>query len=186
LAQHTWNWKKPMIPVNGKRTQRDRQKNHRGQGAVLVCYIALSAIGHLVWELIQLPYYSIWNSGTTEQLIVAIVHCTIGDVMIAVSVLMVSVVLWRSFSWPRSRYWYVAITAVFLGVVYTGFSEWLNVYVRQSWLYDSSMPVLKILEYDIGLSPLAQWIIIPGLVFFALDRWREINVVAMGERRQAE
>ncbi len=175
-----------MIAVNDKGIQEVGNINRFVQGAALIYYLALSAIGHLVWELIQLPYYSIWNSGTTEQIIVAIVHCTIGDVMIALFVLLISVVLWRSFSWPANLYWHVALTAVILGVVYTGFSEWLNVYIRQSWLYASSMPVLKILGYDIGLSPLAQWIIIPGLVFFALDRWREINVAAMSERHQAD
>lgn len=156
------------------------------QRKALATYIALSAIGHFTWELLQLPFYAIWTSGSTEQLIFAIIHCTIGDVMIALSVVFASAVLWGSFDWPGSRYWLVAFTAVLLGLAYTGFSEWLNVYVRQSWQYASSMPVLKILGYDIGFSPLTQWIIVPGLVFFALHRQRQLDAALVAHHQKTD
>lgn len=42
---------------------------------------------------------------------------------------------------------------------YTVFSEWLNTSVRASWAYSDLMPVIPVV--DLGLSPLAQWIVIP-------------------------
>ncbi len=48
-----------------------------------------------------------------------------------------------------------------LGVVYTAFSEWLNLVVRQSWAYSPLMPVIG----GIGLTPLLQWLVIPPLAF---------------------
>lgn len=171
--------KREPIPKNGN--------IYRGaQREALATYIALNAIGHFTWELLQLPFYSIWTSGSTEQLIFAIIHCTIGDVMIAFSVVFASAVLWRSFNWPARRYWLVAFTAIVLGLAYTGFSEWLNVYVRQSWQYASSMPVFRFLGYNIGLSPLAQWVIVPGLVFFALCRLRPLDASLSARRQKTE
>jgi hypothetical protein len=50
-----------------------------------------------------------------------------------------------------------------LGLVYTVFSEWLNVSVRGSWAYASAMPVVPIL--GTGLSPVLQWLVVPAASF---------------------
>ena len=44
------------------------------------------------------------------------------------------------------------------------FSEWLNTEIRGSWAYSELMPVVPVL--DAGLSPLAQWIVIPIAAFW--------------------
>ena len=49
--------------------------------------------------------------------------------------------------------------------LYTIFSEWLNIVIRKSWAYSDLMPVVPVIS--IGLSPLVQWIIVPGLAM----RW---------------
>jgi hypothetical protein len=67
--------------------------------------------------------------------------------------------------WPAGRYWRVASTAIFLGLGYTVFSEWLNVALRQTWAYSEHMPVLPLFSFNLGLSPLLQWLIVPGLGF---------------------
>lgn len=134
----------------------------------LTLYVIMSAIGHLLWEIVQLPLYSLWRTASRPELAFAVLHCTGGDVLIAVNVLLASVVLLRAWSWPRAQAIHVAALAVLLGIAYTAFSEWLNVYVRQSWSYDSAMPSLTILGYQIGASPLAQWLIVPALVFAVL------------------
>ncbi len=46
-------------------------------------YLVASAGLHLVWEVAQLPLYTIWSTGTLKQQAFAVLHCTIGDVMIA-------------------------------------------------------------------------------------------------------
>ena len=141
---------------------------------VLALYAALSAVGHLLWEIVQLPLYELWRTASRAELAFAVFHCTGGDILIATNVLLASVVLLRAWNWPRTQALHVAALAVPLGIAYTAFSEWLNVYVRQSWSYDPAMPTVPILGYQIGGSPLAQWLIVPAAVFAivaSMRRW---------------
>jgi hypothetical protein len=61
------------------------------------------------------------------------------------------------------RFLPVAVAAMALGLGYTAFSEWLNIGVRRAWAYSDLMPVLPWL--GTGLSPLAQWLVVPALAF---------------------
>lgn len=63
-----------------------------------------------------------------------------------------------------------------VGLAYTGFSEWLNVYVRQSWTYSALMPTMAFGTIRIGLSPLAQWLIIPGVGFATIYYWQRMHL----------
>jgi hypothetical protein len=56
------------------------------------------------------------------------------------------------------------------GVGYTIFSEWANTSVRQGWQYSALMPTLKLGSVVIGLSPLAQWIVLPPLALYLARR----------------
>ena len=71
--------------------------------------------------------------------------------------------------WPQVRFWPTAILTIAFGLAYTAFSEWLNVAVRHSWAYSELMPIVPIL--NLGLSPLAQWILVPALGFSLTRRW---------------
>ncbi len=62
------------------------------------------------------------------------------------------------------------ILTIAFGLAYTAFSEWLNVFVRASWAYSDWMPIVSIAGLKIGLSPLLQWIVVPGAAF-AIVRW---------------
>jgi len=127
----------------------------------LQAYVAVSAAAHLVWEILQLPLYTIWASGTTRELAFAVVHCTAGDVLIALAALSVSLIVVGSKNWPGERYWQVTLVTVALGLGYTVYSEWLNVAVRGNWAYAPAMPVVPLV--GTGLSPLLQWVIVPAL-----------------------
>ena len=90
--------------------------------------------------------------------------------MIALSALILALVLVGDKTWPRRRFWRVAGAALVFGVAYTVFSEWLNVIVRASWAYSERMPVVRLPGFDIGVSPLLQWIVVPAIAF-AAARW---------------
>ena len=60
-------------------------------------------------------------------------------------------------------------TAILLGAAYTVFSEWLNINIRRSWSYTDAMPVLPLL--GTGLTPLLQWVVVPGLAFATVMGW---------------
>lgn len=156
----------PASPIGGT-GWRDRRR-------AFGLYLAFSAIGHLVWEVLQLPLYGLWQTSSPGELAFAVGHCTAGDVLIAASVLVLALLICRARAWPKAGTLVVAVTAIVLGVGYTAFSEWLNVYVRGSWSYAPSMPILRVAGYDIGLAPLAQWIVIPLAVFAAVGRSRSI------------
>jgi len=48
-------------------------------------YLAVSALGNAAWEIAHLPLYTIWNQGTSRDNLVAVSHCTAGDIVIAVT-----------------------------------------------------------------------------------------------------
>lgn len=132
--------------------------------AVIRRYALASVIGHIAWETLQLPLYTIWFEGSLSQIIFAVVHCTGGDVLIASAALLAALLVFGQ-GWPISfaAYRNTAAAAIVLGAGYTIFSEWLNVNVRASWAYGPWMPRLPPL--GTGLAPLAQWLIVPGLAF---------------------
>jgi hypothetical protein len=71
-------------------------------------------------------------------------------------------------TWPSERFLIVLTSMLVIGVGYTIYSEWLNIVVRKSWTYSSLMPVLPWI--GVGLSPLAQWLIVPGISMLAMKR----------------
>jgi hypothetical protein len=128
-------------------------------------YLGVTAAGNLVWETLHLPLYTIWTTGTLREQAFAVVHCTLGDLLIALSALTLALVLASDPDWPRQRFWQVAIPAVIFGLAYTLFSEWLNVVVRASWAYSNRMPVVALFGLRIGVSLLLQWVVVPAAAF---------------------
>lgn len=64
-------------------------------------YVLASLIGHLVWEIAQLPLYTIWWSGTAEEIVIAVLHCTAGDLAIA-SLMLVAALIVCGSGWPQT------------------------------------------------------------------------------------
>ncbi len=133
-------------------------------------YLATSAIGHLLWEIAQLPLYTIWSTGTVREQLIAIVHCTAGDVVIAALAIVLALVLVADSDWPANRFWPTAAAALMGGFAYTGFSEWLNTVLRTSWSYSEWMPVLHLFGFRLGISPMLQWVIVPALAMWLAMR----------------
>lgn len=134
---------------------------------VLRRYVFVMALGNLAWEFAHMPLYTLWETGTPREIAFAALHCTGGDVLIALSSLAAALLLGRG-GWPQAGYWNVAAAAIVFGVAYTLFSEWLNVEVRGTWAYRDLMPVIPVI--GTGLSPLAQWILLPSFAFWWAGR----------------
>jgi hypothetical protein len=126
-------------------------------------YAAYSFAAHLAWEIAQLPLYTIWQTGPAGYIAFAVLHCTVGDVLIATASLLAALPIGGVGAWPPRRFAALVAATMALGVGYTIYSEWLNVYVRQSWAYAEAMPLL----FGIGVAPLAQWVVVPpiGLIW---------------------
>ncbi|MCC6756120.1 MAG: hypothetical protein IT199_07100, partial [Solirubrobacterales bacterium] len=56
-------------------------------------YLVFVALAHFAWEAAQLPLYTIWLTGTAGELAFAVLHCTGGDLLIALSTMMLALLL---------------------------------------------------------------------------------------------
>lgn len=142
-------------------------------------YLAASLVLHLVWEILQLPLYTLWSEGALREQFFAVLHCTMGDLMIAGLSLLLALAFLGRPTWPASGSRPVWLLTLLLGVSYTIYSEWLNVNVRGNWAYSDLMPTLPV--SGTGLAPLLQWIIVPTLAQrFAIGRapWRDQSSAA--------
>lgn len=139
--------------------------------AALRGYLATMLLGNLAWEAAHLPLYTIWTTGTARENLLAVLHCTGGDVLIAASALLLALVLAGDSAWPHRGFRRVMTIAILLGFGYTVFSEWLNIVVRRSWEYSELMPVVPLFGFALGLSPLLQWLAVPAAAF-AIARHR--------------
>ena len=130
---------------------------------------ALLALGlHLVWEIGQLPLYTVWQETSAWRMTLYVAHCTLGDGLVATLAYLAVALAWRQPDWPWQRPWTGGAMLVALGLGYTVFSEWYNVYRLASWGYEDAMP--RIL--GIGLMPLLQWLIVPIVMLVLIRRTR--------------
>ena len=145
---------------------RDRAAVH----FILLRYLPLLAALHFVWEWAHVPLYTIWSEADFGYIAFSVAHCTLGDVLIGASALLLALLIGREGSvaaWSRPR---IAVLSAALGTAYTVFSEWVNVTVVRSWSYAAAMPKLTLGDFEIGLTPLAQWILIPPLTLYLAKR----------------
>src|SRR3546814_8106405 len=102
-----------------------------------------------------MPLYTLWETGTASAIGFAALHCTGGDILIALASVMLALFLAGRPAWPRSDSRRVIVITVILGLSYTLFSEWLNIEIRQCWAYREAMPVIPLV--GTGFSPVLQW-----------------------------
>jgi len=131
-------------------------------------FFLASALGNLVWEFAQLPLYTIWHEGSAREIVFAAIHCTGGDILISGAALLAALMILGNSRWPHARFRSVASAAIIGGLAYTIFSEWLNTEIRGSWAYSEWMPTLPLI--GAGISPFAQWIVVPILAFWCARR----------------
>ena len=121
---------------------------------------ALAFVLHLTWEIAHVRLYTIWAAADGTEVAWALLHCTLGDVVIALAMFaLAGIVLWRV-DWPASRPWAGGAIVVIGAMAFTVWSEWYNVYRAGNWGYTASMPMI----FGIGLSPLLQWLIVPPVM----------------------
>ena len=116
----------------------------------------------------QLPLFSGFDE---VHYFTVIWHCTKatgGDVVISL------VAFWTASLVVRSRFWFLALKvlpiSVFLaaGLLITVIFELLATGPLQRWTYSEAMPLLPFT--GVGLSPLAQWIVLPLLQLWFVRR----------------
>ncbi len=124
-------------------------------------YVPLLGTLNLLWEIAQLPFYTLWEEGPPSFIAYAVVHCTLGDVAIGILALLIALIATRAGAVATWRWRQVALFLVIPAVGYTALSEWLNTVARASWAYSTLMPIVDLGGFEVGLAPLLQWLILP-------------------------
>jgi hypothetical protein len=89
-----------------------RPSTHLSWLRALRIYAVSSVLLNLAWETLQLPLYTIWNSGSPSERAFAVVHCTLGDGIIAMIALVCSLMLLGCADWPGKRMLAVAALTI--------------------------------------------------------------------------
>ena len=130
----------------------------------------LAFVLNLAWEIAHVRLYTIWAAADGAGVAWALLHCSLGDVMIALAMFTLAGMVLRRSDWPASRPRAGGAIVVIGAMAYTVWSEWHNVYRIDSWGYTAGMPLI----FGIGLSPLLQWLILPPVMVVA---YRKLGLV---------
>ena len=128
----------------------------------LAIWASLALFLNFLWEIAQLPLYTLWDDPDRARVAAYVLHCLLGDVLIAVSVYLLTAIVFHDLAWPVRRPWTAGGFMLAAGLGFTVFSEWYNVYVTGAWAYQPAMPLVA----GIGLTPLLQWVVVPTLMLF--------------------
>ena len=128
---------------------------------------ALAFAFNLAWEIAHVRLYTIWLEADRAIIARALLHCTLGDVVIALGAFTLAGIVLRRFDWPMARPLAGCVIVIIGAMAFTVWSEWNNVYRIGGWAYAPAMPTI----YGIGLSPLLQWLFIPPAMVFACRRY---------------
>lgn len=146
--------------------------DHRATGAIwyrdrkawrliALGYLPWLAGLNLAWEAAHVRLYTLWTEAEPAYVAVAVGHCTLGDVLIGAISLLLALIAGRERALASWRWRRIAIATALAGVAYTLFSEWMNITWLRSWTYAESMPTLELAGFELGLTPVAQWLIVP-------------------------
>jgi hypothetical protein len=64
----------------------------------------------------SLPLYTLWRTDTTHDQLFAVIHCTLGDILIALTCLVIALILAGHRAWPVQHFAQVAILTLFFGL----------------------------------------------------------------------
>jgi len=133
---------------------------------VVLRFIPWFAALNLAWEAAHVRFYTLWNEATPGYIAFSVVHCTLGDVLIGLSALLLALIAGRERGPSRWRLGRIALLSTLFGAGYTVWSEWMNVTILRSWMYAESMPRVPIGDFQLGLTPLLQWLLLPSLALY--------------------
>lgn len=133
---------------------------------LLICLISFAL--NLVWENLQAPLYqgyaNFWNHFPV------CLWGTIGDVIIVLLLYFAFAAWHRDWYWIKTLSGWSVFTLGILGLVIgIGIEQWAVASAR--WAYTQAMPILPGLR--VGLWPVLQMMILPGLTFFLAAKIRQ-------------
>lgn len=120
---------------------------------------------HFVWEMWQIPFYVDMLNDSHWSGVWRCSQATFGDGLIALISYLLGAAVARNMFWLVAPTLLPYLSYVVAGVVITILFEHLAVDVLYRWQYSELMPTIPFI--GTGLTPTAQWMIIPPIVLWA-------------------
>lgn len=124
----------------------------------------------LLWEVAQLPLFTIWHEEAWTYNLYALIHCTLGDLVILLGAYWLVAVIFQNRHWYKKTVYRGGMLFIAFGLIYTVYSEYINVSIRGSWEYTELMPIVPVV--NIGAMPFLQWLLIPPVILWLM---RQVN-----------
>lgn len=120
---------------------------------------------HFAWEMWQASFYQGMDKADHATAIWVCTKATFGDANIAITAYLVAALSIRTVYWLKAPLAKPLFIFLVVGLLITVLFEYLATEVLARWQYNENMPTLPLL--GTGLLPLAQWIIVPLISFYA-------------------
>jgi hypothetical protein len=151
-------------------------RDRNARALLVFAYLPWFALLSLAWEAAHVPLYTLWTEAESGYIAFSVLHCTLGDVLIGGASLLLALIIGRERVLARWQWGRLAALTAFFGAGYTVFSEWMNIKILRSWTYADSMPTINLSGFELGLTPLAQWLIVPPLALYLARLRAEIGL----------
>ncbi len=148
---------------------------------VEVDLLVLSFMGQFTWEQLQAPLFSSLADKGHNPGILTCLQATLGDLGTALAALWAASVAGRGRDWVGNPRLKPAAVYLSTGLAITIGFEFLSSEILDRWTYAPDMPRLPLL--GTGLSPFLQWLIVPTLVLWYLNRLSRRNGYSWSSRR---
>lgn len=130
--------------------------------------VLLSFPMHFTWEFLQAPLFRSMEPLSHFEGILICLRATLGDLAMVLAAFWVTCIVTGTRRWhvrPEAR-----AIAVWLvsGLLMTVIIEFLSTRILDRWTYAAAMPRLPFL--GTGLGPLGQWVVVPMIVLWYLNR----------------
>ena len=130
--------------------------------------LSLGLVLELIWEIVQFPLFIIWHEASWANILFALVHCTLGDLMILLAAYWLVALLNKNRHWYQKNVFRNALLFTIIGLTYTIYSEHINVSIKSAWEYTELMPIIPFL--GTGAAPFLQWLVIPPVLLWLMRK----------------
>ncbi len=138
--------------------------------------VQLAMIGlplSLLWEVAQFPLYTVWHQNDWGYILYGLAHCTLGDLLILLSIYELVALLNRNRRWVESNILFNGLLFTLTGLGYTIYSEITNVRIKGTWGYTELMPIVPVV--GIGGMPFLQWLLVPPILLGLMRLLRPVK-----------
>ena len=130
--------------------------------------VLLSFPMHFTWEFLQAPLFRSMEPLSHFEGILICLQATLGDMAMVLVAFRVTCIVTGTRRWHvRPKAWAIAVWLV-SGLLMTVIIEFLSTGILDRWTYAAAMQRLPFL--GTGLAPLGQWVVVPMIVLWYLNR----------------